>query len=77
MANSDPPGPGEVIAKRLASPHWLRAVFEQGKAVEDGARHFQFAIQMEPRDPEIYHEFALVLASAALGTLHHQILHSF
>jgi len=40
-------------------------VLELGQAEENGLRHFQFAIQMDPHDSAIYHEFALVLASAA------------
>ena len=32
------------------------------------AWHYQFAIQMEPHDPEVFHEFNLVLASAAIAT---------
>lgn len=37
---------------------------------EVGGRHFQFVIQMEPRDAAIYHDFNLVMASAAHATGH-------
>lgn len=47
-------------------------VLENGTPDEGGAggRHFQFVIQMEPRDSMIYHDFNLVMASAAHATGH-------
>ena len=47
-------------------------VLEHGKPDENnpGGRHFQFMIQMEPKDAVIYHEFNQVLASTAHATRH-------
>ncbi len=41
---------------------------KQPEGAATAARHFQFAIHMDPRDPAVTHELSLVLASAALAT---------
>jgi hypothetical protein len=45
-------------------------IMEYKQPEDDGAaeRHFQFVIHSDPRDAAVYHEFNLVLASAARAT---------